>query len=101
MVATKCTRDLGLGLALARRRRSQDLLGSVLGSNDNHGRRVARHHTRENGGIDNVEVVGTIDLGVEINHGAATLAAIIGADLGGTHPVVGATSTGSHGELDL
>ena len=74
-----------------RRLKSQDALGGLLGGDDNVGRRVSGHHAREDGGIDNEEVVGAIDLGVKINNGGSVvLATVVGTHLVGADPVVGA-----------
>lgn len=44
-------------------------------------------------------VVGAIDLGVEVDNGGSAGETAVGAHLGGAHPVVGRTATGSDGVL--
>lgn len=61
----------------------QDPLGRVLWRGDDHGRGVARGHAREDGGIDDEDVVRAVDLGVEVDHGRAVVdAAVVESQLG-------------------
>ena len=71
----------------------------MLGHRDDHGRRVASHHTGEDGGVNDVQVVSAVDLEVQVNDGGTAGAAIVGAHLVGTEPMVGATAVGADGIL--
>ena len=62
----------------------------MLGGNDDVRSRVGRGHTGEDGGVNHIEVVGAPDAGVGVDDGGAAVAAVVGAHLGGAHPVVGA-----------
>ena len=61
---------------------SQDLVSGVLRGDDDGGRRVAGRLTREDGPVDDEEVVGAVDLGVGVDDGASAVAAIIVTQLG-------------------
>lgn len=69
----------------SRHRQRQNLLGRMLRHNDDRRRGVSGDHARENGGVDDKKVVGSIDLGVEVDHrGAVGDAPVVGSDLGGS-----------------
>lgn len=72
---------------------SKDLLGSVLGDGDDEGTGVGRDHLREDGCINNEEVLHAVDLGVGVDNGSAVLETRVGTHLAGTHPVVAAAAT--------
>ena len=69
-------RDGGVGI--------QDLLRGGLGSGDDHGRRVAGHHAGEDRPVDDEEVVGAVDLGVEIDDGGTPVETAVLSQFGGT-----------------
>jgi hypothetical protein len=54
---------------------------------------------RENGSINDVNVVSAIDLCVGVNDGGTASKTAISAHLGRSDPVVGAAGTGSLGQL--
>lgn len=65
----------------------------LCGSDDQRGR-IRRYHAREDAGVDDEEVVGSVDLGVEVDDGGAAVAAVVAAELAAAHPVVGAAVGG-------
>jgi len=77
----------------------KDLGRGVLGSDHDVALRVGRRVAGEDGGIDDEEVVGAVDLGVKVNDSGAAVAAVIRADLVGAHPVVGAAVAGLNEHL--
>ena len=79
----------------------EDLGGGLLGSDDDQGRGVGGDHSGEDGGVDDEEVVGSVDLGVEIYDGGAAVAAVVAADLGGSDPVVCTAVAGGDDHLFL
>jgi len=68
----------------------EDALGRVLGGDDDVARRVRGGNAGEDAGVDDEEVVGAVDPGVEVDDGGAAVAAVVDAHLVGAHPVVGA-----------
>lgn len=67
-----------------RRTQRQDLLGGVLGDDDNGRRRVASQLAREDGRVHHEDVVRPVDLRVGVDHGRAVVAApVVGAHFGG------------------
>lgn len=60
-----------------------DALGGVLGHGDDVRRGVRRDVAGEDGGVDDVDVVRTVDTGVEVDDGIAAVAAVPGAELAG------------------
>ena len=61
----------------------------MLSRNDNGRRRVTRRHARPDGGVDDEDVVGAVDLGVGVDDGGTIcLAAVVKTHFGTAHPVV-------------
>jgi hypothetical protein len=56
--------------------------------------RTGQHLPREDGSINNMNVVSTVDLSVQIDNGSSASESTIGSDLGCTNPVVGAAGRG-------
>lgn len=76
---------------------SQDAVGRALGGRHDVGRWVGSDHAREDGGVDDEEVVGTPDLSVDIdNSGATVLATVVIAQLVSANPMVGTTIGSGH-----
>lgn len=70
-------------------RRHDDVAGGIGGGD-----------TGEDTPVDDEEIVGAVDLGVEVHDGLAALgAAVVGADLGGADPVVCAAVGGGYYHL--
>jgi hypothetical protein len=67
-----------------RSRKGQDPARGMFGRGHNHGGRVSGHHAREYGRVDDEEILGSVDLGVKVNHGRTTLQTAVGAQLGST-----------------
>lgn len=55
----------------------QEFLGGELGGGDDHGGRVARHHAGKDGPVDDEQVVGAVDLGVEADDGGSSVEAAV------------------------
>ena len=66
-------------------RKGEDLGRGVLSHDHDGGSRVAGNVTGEDGSIDDKQVVGAVDLGVEVDDGGTAAAAIIGAHLAGAY----------------
>jgi hypothetical protein len=77
----------------------KNALRSLLSGNHDHSGRVAGRHAREDGSIHHKQVIGAVDLGVEVDDRSTAVAAIISTQLGRAHPVVRATSRGGDEEL--
>lgn len=73
----------------------------MLGGHHDDGLSVAGGKIRVHGGIDDEEVVGAVDLGVEIDDSATVgLATVVDAHLGAAHPVIAADHLGSQDVID-
>lgn len=68
---------------------SEDLGRGLFCCDDNQGGGVSSDHSGEDGGVNDEEVVRSVDLGVEIDHGGSAVTAIVSSNLGRTNPVVG------------
>lgn len=70
----------------------------MLSSSNDITARVGSGSTREDGRIDNKQVIGAVHLGVEVHNRSTAEAAVVGANLVGAHPVVGAADAGGDGD---
>lgn len=70
----------------------------MLSSSNDITARVGSGSTREDGRINNKQVIGAIHLGVEVHNRSTAEAAVVGANLVGAHPVVGAADAGGDGD---
>lgn len=86
-------------LSGCRRLQRENSIGRALSNSDNRTGRVASEHAREDGGVNNEEVISAINFGVQVHHGFATFASIICADCAGACPVVRASLTWGGGDL--
>lgn len=71
----------------------------MLRRDDDRSRRIARDVTRENARVNDKDVVCAVHLGIGVDDGGAIVhAAVVGAHLGGAHPVVGPARRRRDGE---
>lgn len=63
---------------------AHDPLRGVFSGGDDHGGRVAGHHTGEDGSVDDEEVVCAVNLSVEVDDSRTSLEAAVNTELGST-----------------